>query len=87
MPPGGRPCDKTSIAKIPNPNKREVKKGTKTGGEEIKAAVNREKGRRMGIRKAFLAVWLILVVKFFELWEKTHYQNGEKKVIILNEPW
>ena len=29
MPSGGRPCDKTSIAKIPNPNKREVKKERK----------------------------------------------------------
>ena len=86
MPSGGRTCDKTSIAKFPNPNKGKVKKEAKSVREEIKTAVNRKKGRRNGIRDVFLAVWLILVVKFFELWEKTHYQNGEKKVIILDEP-
>ena len=87
MPPVGRTCDRNSIAKIPRPNKREVKKGAKREEEGIKAAVNRENRQRMGIRSVFLAVWLILVGKILDFWEKTHYQNPEKKVIILDEPW
>jgi hypothetical protein len=53
---------------------------------QFNLGVNGKKEEKYRLSPSLLAVWLILIGKFSEFWEKTHYQKPGKKDIIYHEP-